>query len=41
MNWTLEGPTSSEAEKGAAQRAGAGDVEAPVSANIDDEEKLS
>jgi hypothetical protein len=33
----VEGPTSSEAEKGAAHGAGAGDVEAPVSTTTDDE----
>jgi hypothetical protein len=37
---TVEGPTPCEAEKGAVQRAGACDVEAPVSANRDEEEKL-
>jgi hypothetical protein len=34
---TVEGSTSSEAEKGAAHGAGAGDVEAPVSTTTDDE----
>jgi hypothetical protein len=34
---TVEGPTSSEAEKGAAHGAGTGDVEAPVSTTTDDE----
>jgi hypothetical protein len=34
---TVEGPTSSEAEKGAAHGAGARDVEAPVSTTIDDD----
>jgi hypothetical protein len=34
---TVGGSTSSEAEKGAAHGAGAGDVEAPVSTTTDDE----
>jgi hypothetical protein len=34
---TVEGPTSSKAERGAAHGAGAGDVEAPVSTTTDDE----
>jgi hypothetical protein len=34
---TVEGPTSSEEEKGAAHGAGDGDVEAPVSITTDNE----
>jgi hypothetical protein len=35
---TVGGPTSSEAEKGVADGAGASDVEAPVSTTTDDKE---
>jgi hypothetical protein len=38
---TVEGSTSSKAEKGAAHRAGAGDVEAPASPTKDDDENLN
>jgi hypothetical protein len=38
---TVEGSTSSEAEKWAAHRAGAGDVEALASPTRDDDENLN